>query len=496
MALRTACLVLCALTTFCSANLIASKRDDLTACLANAKVPFDVKGGEAWTEDIKPYNLRLAYTPAAVAYPTKTSQIKAAVSCGVKHNVRVTAKGGGHSYASFGYGGENGHLVIILDRLYKVTLSYGKAIVEPGARLGHVAVELYNQGQRAIAHGSCPGVGIAGHVLHGGYGMASRTYGLTLDWLIGATVVLANATQVYCSATENSDLFWALRGAGSSFGIVTEFEFNTFAAPGKVTPFSIELDWDRDEAVRGLEAFQSFGINAPKELNMQIYLAPGGQTVQGAFYGDRNGLNKALKPFLGEVGATISTASTMGWIKSLEHFSGGLALDQKGPNKQHNTFYTTSLMSKALNNGQIESFVKAIFDNAKDPKARHSWYILMDLHGGENSVVRSLPPSATAYVHRDKLWLFQFSDSVSSGTYPQAGFSLLKGLRESITKLAGGIAWGMYTNYIDSQLDSQTAQQWYWGNNLFRGNLNRLQSIKLALDPENVFYNPQGVRPA
>ena len=164
--------------------------------------------------------------------------------------------------------------------------------------------------------------------------MASRTYGLTLDWLTGATVVLANATQVHCSATENSDLFWALRGAGSSFGIVTEFEFNTFAAPSKVTPFSIELDWNRDEAINGLKAFQNIATNAPKELNMQIYLGPGGQTVQGAFYGDRNGLNAALKPFLGEVGATISTASTVGWIKGLEHFSNGQALNQKGPNKQ------------------------------------------------------------------------------------------------------------------------------------------------------------------
>ena len=148
-------------------------------------------------------------------------------------------------------------------------------------------------------------------------------------------------------------------------------------------------------------------------------------------------------------------------------------------------------MTKALTSSQIKSFVNALFDNANDSNARHSWYILLDLHGGRNSAVASIAPSATAYVHRDKLFLYQLSDSVSSGTYPKAGFSLLKGFRESITKSMKDDEWGMYTNYIDSQLDSKTAQKLYWGSNLWR-----LQSIKLARDPENVFYNPQGVRPA
>ena len=61
-------------------------------------------------------------------------------------------------------------------------------------------------------------VGVSGHVLHGGFGMASNTHGLALDWVIGITVVLANATVVECSESQNSDLFWAMLGAGSNFG--------------------------------------------------------------------------------------------------------------------------------------------------------------------------------------------------------------------------------------------------------------------------------------
>lgn len=72
--------------------------------------------------------------------------------------MRVSARGGGHSYGSFGLGGEDGHLVIVLDSMDSVTLGEdGKAVVQPGARLGHVAYELFNQGHRAISHGTCPG---------------------------------------------------------------------------------------------------------------------------------------------------------------------------------------------------------------------------------------------------------------------------------------------------------------------------------------------------
>lgn len=177
-------------------------------------------------------------------------------------------------------------------------------------------------------------VGITGHALHGGYGFASRTHGLTLDRFIGATIILANGTSRYTADWEMPDLNWALRGAGSSFGIVAELDFQTFAAPDTVTPFSIELDWNESEAVEGLLALQKFAVTAPKELNMQIYMAPTGQTIQGVYYGTRAGLNTALQPLLGDLDAQISTASTGGWIQMLNKYAGGQALDQRRPYDQ------------------------------------------------------------------------------------------------------------------------------------------------------------------
>lgn len=135
------------------------KRAALDDCLSAASVPVDSPGSADWKADAAPYNPRLTYTPVAIAVPTKIEHIQAAVSCGVKVGVKVNAKSGGHSYASLGFGGEDGHLMVQLDRMYNVTLNKTTniATIQPGARLGHVATELYNQSQRAFPHGTCPG---------------------------------------------------------------------------------------------------------------------------------------------------------------------------------------------------------------------------------------------------------------------------------------------------------------------------------------------------
>jgi len=135
------------------------KRAAIDDCLNSASVPVDAPGSADWKADAAPYNPRLTYTPVAIAVPTKAEHVQSAVSCAAKVGLKVNAKSGGHSYASLGFGGEDGHLMVQLDRMYNVTLNKATnvATIQAGARLGHVATELYNQGQRAIAHGTCPG---------------------------------------------------------------------------------------------------------------------------------------------------------------------------------------------------------------------------------------------------------------------------------------------------------------------------------------------------
>ncbi len=145
-----------------AATACASTSDTAAAladCLTKAGVPVDTSGSEDYMLDATPFNLRLNYTPVAVAAVTTTKHIQDAVTCARELGVKANAKCGGHSYASFGLGGEDGHLVVEMTRMNKVVLdnTTGIASAEGGTRLGHLALELWNQGKRAISHGTCPG---------------------------------------------------------------------------------------------------------------------------------------------------------------------------------------------------------------------------------------------------------------------------------------------------------------------------------------------------
>lgn len=150
---------LLALLAVTSASAHLQKRATITDCLATAKVPALATTSSNYTLAIKPFNLRLPFTPGAVVQPTTVAQVQAAVACGVQYNLKVTAKGGGHSYASHGLGGENGHLMVDMKYFTNVTVDPTTQIasVGTGSRLGNVAVALFNQGGRAFSHGTCPG---------------------------------------------------------------------------------------------------------------------------------------------------------------------------------------------------------------------------------------------------------------------------------------------------------------------------------------------------
>lgn len=131
-----------------------------------------------------------------------------------------------------------------------------------------------------------------------------------------------------------------------------------------------------------------------------------------------------------------------------------------------------------------------MFANINDTSARHSWDIFFEMHGSPNSAVSQVSSSATAYVHRDKVWLWQLSDAGEDGKLPRESFTVVKELMNSVTKSLADEQWGMYANFIDTELDGKTAQELYWGDNL-----PRLKAIKAELDPDDVFWNPQGVSP-
>jgi FAD/FMN-containing dehydrogenase len=182
---------------------------------------------------------------------------------------------------------------------------------------------------------------MGGHGLHGGYGLASHTYGLALDFMIEAMVVLADSRVVNASTTENSDLFWALRGAGCSFGIVTEMEFR---APPENFLFYYIYAWNATQAQAGFQAIQNYANSTllPPEMNMRVVIGILSGTfiwiLEGVYHGSEAEFQAAAEPLLAELGpAYLTINSTLSWIDSLLYANNNALLPGGGSGEQLET---------------------------------------------------------------------------------------------------------------------------------------------------------------
>ncbi|CAG8954273.1 hypothetical protein HYFRA_00005893 [Hymenoscyphus fraxineus] len=479
------------LTTLLSlspAAINAAPTAAIDTCLSGANVPQILTTNSQWSQTIKPFNLRLPYTPVAVVQPTTISQIQAAVSCAAANKILVSPKSGGHSYASHGLGGENGHLVVDMKLFNNITVdsATGIASVGVGARLGNVAQSLYSQGQRAFSHGTCPGVGVGGHVVGGGYGYSSRTRGLASDALVEATVVLANSTIVTASATQNPDLFWAIRGAGASFGIITTMKFQTFAAPSNNIVFNYGLNFNQQQMRNAFAALQDYANGtAPPEMNLRIMINPYSVSLMGVYYGTQAAFQSAIQPFLTKIGVSGGQVSQKGWIDTLTTYAYG-SLSTPLNYDVHETFFSKSLMTERLTDAAMDAFWAYWYNTARS--ISRDWYLILDLHGGVNSTITKLGVDYSSYAHRNALIKYEFYDRVNSGSYPSNGFDFLNGWVNSIANNMKTTTFGSYINYADPTLSTTQAQTQYW-----LGHYQRLADIKKAVDPGNLFSNPQSV---
>ncbi|KAK7917375.1 chitooligosaccharide oxidase [Apiospora marii] len=431
-------------------------------CLRKSGVPIDEKGSVDWIRDAAAYNVRLpTYTPAAIAVPTTIPQIQGAVKCGRDLKLK------------------------------------------PGTRLGHMATELIKQGNRAIAHGTCPRVGASGHMTSGGYGMSSRTHGLALDFVEGTTVVLADGSVVEASLEQNPDLFWAIRGAGNNFGIVALWRLKTFEAPADLTWFRVTLGWNQSTAARHLAAVEDYiKTKMPAELNFRIAdYEKGRPFAEGLFYGDEKQMNKGLAEFLIASNGTLFTSHQVDWLDAIKHYSVDntvntsavdVPVDYLEPGPPDN-FFSKSLTLNSLSGSVGKAFVDYWYGTANRVDRR--WFFQIDAAGGANSAYAQPGNAATAFAHRDKTFIIQFYDAVDSNlAYPANGTAFLNGWVAKVTAALGASGgtdgWGAYANYPDPTLGRDEAQMLYYGTNL-----ERLQRLKLRYDPEERFYYPQSIVP-
>ena len=220
--------------------------------------PSDARYNEAR----KVYNGMIDRRPRIIARCMDAADVIAAVNFGRDNQLRIAIRGGGHSAP--GLGTVDDGLVIDLSTMKGVRVDPAKRTVRVGAgcTIGDVDHATHAFGQ-AVPFGIFSTTGVAGLTLSGGHGYLSRQYGLAVDNLMEADVVLADGSFVVASATENLDLFWALRGGGGNFGVVTSFQFRTH--PAKII-YGGPLFFELADAVPVMRWYRGFLSDAPDEF--------------------------------------------------------------------------------------------------------------------------------------------------------------------------------------------------------------------------------------
>ena len=204
--------------------------------------------------------------PALIVQCHGTADVVAAVNMAREHNVLVSVRGGGHNVA--GNAVNDGGIVIDLSPMRAVSVDPQKrtARAQGGATWGDFDRETQLFGL-ATTGGQVSSTGIAGLTFHGGLGTLHRTFGLSIDNLTSAEIVTADGQVRIASETENPDLFWAMRGAGSNFGVVTSFEF-ALQPLGPEIYMAVPV-FALDQGERILRTFRDYSNTAPNEVNPQ-----------------------------------------------------------------------------------------------------------------------------------------------------------------------------------------------------------------------------------
>jgi FAD/FMN-containing dehydrogenase len=240
-----------------------------TAALAEVMRGAVIAPSDALYDDAcRLYNGMIDKRPALIARCVNVADVIAAVNFGRDHGLLIAIRGGGHNGP--GLGSCDDGLVIDLSPMKGVHVDAGKRTVrvEAGCTQGDVDHATHPFGL-AVPAGIVSSTGIAGLTLGGGMGYLTRKHGLTIDNLIEADVVLADGRPVTASASENPDLFWALRGGGGNFGVVTSF---LFSAHPVSTVFAGPVFWSAEHASEVMRAYRDFLPTAPEDLGIFVGL--------------------------------------------------------------------------------------------------------------------------------------------------------------------------------------------------------------------------------
>lgn len=423
--------------------------------------------------------------PRLIARCSGTADVASAVRFARQADLEVAVRGGGHNVG--GMAVCDGGIVIDLSAMRTVLVDPTErtAVVQGGALWGDVDRETQAHGL-ATTGGIVGHTGVGGLTLGGGIGWLMRKHGLAIDNLLEAEVVTAAGEIVRASATEHADLFWALRGGGGNFGVVTWFRFALHPVGPLVTAGPVF--WAAEDTVDVLRFYRDFVADAPEELGNVVRLGTipplpvvdeslhhrPAIAVASCYAGTVEAGERAVQvlrrfgsPLLDLVGPTLY----------VDHQSG---LDDTVPHGWHYYWKATDLAELS------DDVIEIVADHAYRATSPKSYAAMFHLGGAVSRTSRD----ATAYSGRD----VEHNIIVDAAWLPEQDDTVARAETEWARSLVGALEphrAGVYVNFLDSDDDQIRVREAY-GNETYR----KLAEVKATYDPDNVFHHNKNIEPA
>jgi FAD/FMN-containing dehydrogenase len=427
-------------------------------------------GDPSYEQARRIWNASIDKHPGLIARCTGVADVIAAVNFARENELLVAVRAGGHNVGGRAVC-DNG-IVIDLSRMKAIHVDAAnrRARVQTGATLGEVDRETHVFGL-AVPAGVVSKTGIAGLTLGGGAGWLVRKYGLTCDNVTSFDLVTHDGSAIVASDNRNADLFWALRGGGGNFGVVTSIEY-------RLHPVSTVLGGmivhPRSEAKNVLRFHRDFIRTAPDELTAYVALLslPDGSpaiAVVVCYCGDLTEGESLIKP-LRNFGAPLMDA-----IQPIPFPQMQSLLDGAFPDGNQNYWKSTFL--RELSDGAIDVLVEHANQTASPLTA-----VVIEYYGGAASRVGA---NETAFSHRDAEYnvgiLAQWPDPNESSQH----IAWARGLSSALEQFSSGY----FLNFLGEE-DQATIKR------AFDGNYDRLREVKKKYDPKNFFRLNQNIVPA
>ena len=427
------------------------------------------------------YNGMIDKRPEVIARCTDAADVMAAVNNAREKRLVVAIRGGGHSGP--GFGSCNGGLVIDLSymRSVRVDPSSRTVRVDPGCTAADLDHATHPFGL-AVPLGIVGSTGVAGLTLGGGTGYLTRKHGLTIDNLLEVDMVLADGSFVTANKDKHDDLFWAVRGGGGNFGVVTSFLFQ--AHPAKVV-FAGPIFWDANHARKVMATYREFIASAPEELGLFVGL----KTVPPTDPFPQEHWNKRACALIGAFNGPVAEGQKL-MTSLLEKLPAPLfnwmgEMPWPAINGLFDPFFP-----KGLQWYWKGDFVKTLTDEAIDVHIANALkaptpFCLMHLYPIDGAV-RRVAKDGTPWAARDASW-----SMVIAGISPDAKDAAAlrawgRGYWESIHPFN---LEGAYVNFMDADENDNRVQLSYGDN------YRRLSAIKAKYDPANLFRVNQNIKP-